>query len=428
MTPVIKRLQSKLPDLPIPDRAQSLVWNFDQQIKIMDADFYRQVVAMHPILNIEYSILCTQLRHSFSFPDQIKKDVLVDQIISALILAELLELVHLHYLNVPREVSRLRRQQAIYRNLLVELEVYNFSPRGEKAIEVGLSLSQQIRDTTLATNWYRLLFIRSKRALDFIDMVGTGSASYKKFVLVLDQYANPFLAYFAWCFYIPRLSTNLFLILKHTIPGPWMKDEEHILGWIVRFQAQLNRRWFEVMNDSVWFGVGLVNCFLLVGSLSPVGMYLAIFFYVFDVANAALRAYIELNRLFELYITYTTMQQHELNPDERKIIADYQVCLANRINFEKLRLGLTVGNTIAILIAMGFAAPVFAINPVIPLIGAVLLVLICIISFTLTRMVENYRPKDNLEPPTNLEKMGFFARQDTSIPPSPELIDAPGAS
>ena len=97
---------------------------------------------------------------------------------------------------------------------------------------MGLSLSQEIRDNTAFSNWFRLLFTRSKRVLNFLDILDTGSVAFRNFVAILDKYTNPVIAYLAWCFFLPRLTTNLFLAAKHIIPGAWMSEEEQSLGLV----------------------------------------------------------------------------------------------------------------------------------------------------------------------------------------------------
>jgi hypothetical protein len=252
---------------------------------------------------------------------------------------------------------------------------------------------------------------RAKRVLNFLDLVGTGSATYSQFVSTMDQYTNSFFAYIAWCFFIPRLSVNLFLILKHTIPWPWMDEKEKALDWTVRFQAQLQRHWFELGNDLVWVSVGLINCFILTGILAPVSVYFTLFAFAFDVANSSLRAHIELNRLYKLDSEYKILLQSADSEESRKAIKDYQNYLHHRIQFEQLRLGLNLAAAIAIFLAMCLAIPVLAVNPVLPFIGAILLIVIWAATFVLTRSLEQYRPPDNVEKPSGIAQLGFFARK-----------------
>lgn len=409
MTPVIRHLRTNFLELPLPAAEPSLNWTFDASVKELGPDFYAQIVSIHPVLNMEYSILCNQLRHNFSFPEQISRDQIIDQLTAALMLAELLEHLHLHYLIVPREVARLRRHQEVYRSLLMEMGGYTFTPQPVKVINVGLSLSQQVRDNTVLLNWFRLLLTRSKRVLNFLDLVGTGSESFRNFVGLLDKYTNPVFAYVAWCFFIPRFATNLFLITKHTIPWPWMDDKEKDLGWWTRLEAQMKRRWFELGNDSVWITVGLLNCFVLVGALGPLSVYVTLLAFAFDIANTSLRAYIELRRLFKLQEEYAALLQKEGNPENRKAIQDYQNYITHRIEFEKLRLGLSVAGTSAVFIAMCFALPMFAVNPIIPFVGALLLIAIWVASYSLTQVLEKYRPNDTVEKPSNVATLGLFA-------------------
>jgi hypothetical protein len=328
-------------------------------------------------------------------------------------LAELLEHLHHYYLIVPREVVRLRRQQQVYRNFLAEIAGYSFSSTLSitESVQVGLSLSQQIRENTAFTNWFRLLLTRSKRLLNFLDLVVTGSDTFRNFVALMDQYTNPFFAYMAWCFFIPRLLTNLFLMAKHTIPGFWMSEEEESLGWIVRLYAQIQRRWFELANDIVWVTVGLLNCFVLTGVLAPVAAYLTLVAFAFDVASASFRAYIELHRLYKLEEEYTLLFQQAATDENKNAIKDYQNHLTQRIDFETLRLSLSVAATSAVFIAMCLAAPALVFNPIIPLIGAFLLMAIWVASFVLTRSIENYRPNDTVEMPSDLTKLGFFSKK-----------------
>jgi hypothetical protein len=411
MNPVIVHLRNIFPELPLPAAQHALHWTFDQQINALGPEFYSKVVPLHLSLNMEYSVLCHQLRHSFSFPDQISHDQAMEQLAAALCLAELLEHTYQYYLIVPREVVRLRRQQQVYRDLLTEMGGYTFSPRLTEIepVSVGWSLTQLIRDNTALANWYRLLATRSKRVLNFLDLVGTNSSVFHDFVSLLDEYTNPFFAYFAWCFFLPRLTANLFLIVKHTIPWPWMDDKEKALGWSLRFETQIQRKWFDLGNDIVWVLVGLSNCFILTGVLAPVGIYLNLFAFAFDIANSALRTHVELNRLYKLQDDYQQMYLEAENDESREAIKEYQNYLNYRVNFEKLRLGLHLSGTIAVLLAMSLAIPALAVNPVLPLIGAILLILIWIAAFVLTQMLEQYRPNENLEKPVSVGKTGFFA-------------------
>jgi hypothetical protein len=60
---------------------------------------------------------------------------------------------------------------------------------------------------------------------------------------------DPFMNVIGWSLYYLRFSLNLYLLLKHTIKGPWMSKEEADMPWSERFQTQWNQRKFALLND-----------------------------------------------------------------------------------------------------------------------------------------------------------------------------------
>lgn len=425
MTPAIKHLQNILTGLPLPTAQSSKLWNFDHDLKALGSDFYRKVVSLHPMLNLEYSILCNQLHHNFAFPGNISREEVIKQLISALILAELLEHVHQYYLVVPREVLRLRRQKQVYRELLTEMDGYEFPQNNQLLVpvDVGLSLTQRIREFMTNNNMYRLLLARSKRLLDLLDLTGTGSKLYHEFIGTLGIYTNTFFAYLAWTYFIPRLSTNLFLMTKHIFPWPFMGEHEKALGWSTRLEAQLYRRWSELFNDLVWGTSGVLNCFVLIGLLAPLGFYFTLFAFAFDISNSSLRAVIELGRLSRLYNEYTELLENTNDEDEKKMVRDYLLYILHRRDFEKLRLGLSLSAAISIFFGMCLAIPFLALNPIVPFVGAVIVIITWICVYNLTRQLEQYRPKDNLEKPASVAKLGFFAKNNNQARPASDLSE-----
>lgn len=425
MNPVIRRLQNTLfigQSLGIDD-PNPLHWTFSERIKSLEPEFYRKIVPSHMILNMEYSLLGQQIRANFSGEHPVRIELLVEQLMAAILLAELLEHAYQHYLLVPREVQRLRTQQAIYRSLLLELKVTPPKQLAatEKA-EVGRSFSQQVRGQTINVNLYRLLFIRSKRVIDLVAGLHFSADWYRELIRNMNKQIDPFLPYLAWIYFLPRLTTNLFLLLKHTLPGPWMSEQERQLGWDVRFQSQLLRRWFELGNDIAWVAVGLVNCFVLT---APFSIYLGVTFFAYDVLLSALRTYIELNRLFTLRAQYQAMVIGAENNAEEAQIKQHLQALDEQISFEALRLGSHLISTVIIVLGMACAIPLFAAMPIIPMMGAVSLVLVCLINFALVPILNHYRPKDMVDVPADgIRKLGFFAkREEFKKALEPILID-----
>lgn len=401
MNPIMRHLQQSINESPYSVNGDVLAWTFTNRIKTLDLAVYRALLPQHLNLNLEYSVLRHQLRDSLSTHVQINKEVLIEQLIAALSLAELLEHLHAHYLNVPREVRLFQQQQRLYKTLLSELAGYSFAsqdlPPDER--DIGWSLSQKIRQTTLNNNWYRLILMRTKRLLNLINQLDTVSARFKQAINFIDYYSNPVLPYLGWCYLTPRLLTNLYLLVKHTLPGPWMSEEEEALGWTTRLHAQLQRRWFELGNDTVWVSIGIVNCFILVGALAFIGAYINVAFFSYDIILSVLRASFELKRLYRLQDDYKILIDSPGETNKQGLI-DFQNHLKLRIEFDLLRLGLQIATTILIFIAMCFAIPAFAMSTLIPLSGAILMVGVCLASFTLMRILESYRPNDTVEIPT----------------------------
>lgn len=150
----------------------------------------------------------------------------------------------------------------------------------------------------------------------------------------------------------------------------------------------------------------------MAGALAPLSVYLSLFAFVFDVANTSLRAYIEIGRLQQLQKEYGELFDQEENEDQKKIIKEYQDSISYRIKFEILRSYLSVGGAAAVVIAMALSIPALAIiNPVIPLVGALLLLALWGISFYLNNKLDEYRPVDNIEKPAPyvINKLSFFA-------------------
>ncbi|RUR12872.1 hypothetical protein [Legionella sp. km772] len=411
MGPITQHLRSLLPELPQPCDDLVRHWTFDVSLKRLGPEVYSKLLPLHPILNVEYSVLCNQLRHDFLFPNEANKKHVRERLITALMFCELLEHLNQHYLVVPREVVRLRKQQQQFRTLLAELAGFTFASNllEKDEVNAGLSTSQQIRDLTIQTNWYRICANRSKRVINLLNEVIKNSPSFKEFVANLDSYANPFLAYFGLFFHLPRLMTNSFLIIKHTIPGWWMNEAEASLNWTTRLYGQMQRRWFEMGNDAVWTAVSALSIFVFVGAAATGAVYLSTAAFAFDVLNAAARAYVELRRLYSLHDEYEELLEKAGNREQEKFIRNHLKFIENRIKFEHLRFGLHVSGTVLILGAMSLALPVFAISSPVLLASAVFLVLLWGITFELTRRLDKYRPNETIEVPASVGKLGFFA-------------------
>ena len=78
---------------------------------------------------------------------------------------------------------------------------------------------------------------------------------------------------------------------------------------------------------------------------------------------------------------------------------------------EELHFRLNVIVTTAVFLATCLALPVFAMNPIISLIGAVWLVATCVV----TRILEYYNPREIIEKPVTVASLGFFSERNRVI-------------
>ncbi len=412
MAAILRRLQSCGIEFPAPCDDGTKTWVFSQKIGEKSIHFFRYIVKNHQVISAEYSVHCAQLAH-----DLLRKSSheLIEQIETALMMAELLEHIYRYYLIIPREVARIRREQNVYRQLLAA-QAYQFIHNADEH-HVKSSPSKTIRDLTATINLPRNFIGRLRRLLVTIAPVASDFARYRSFVNVMDSFAGPLLSYAGWICFTPRALTNLFLTCKHVVPGAWMGKQEKALGWQTRLRAQMERRWFELGNDLAWMTLGILSCFVLTGALAPIGFYGSAFLLAYDVGLASVRTHLELSRLKKLEAEYSQMLAEKvMSPDERRQMADYLIHLQRRIQYEKKRHSIQVINTCILLLAFSMAFPVFAFNPIIALVGATLAVLVTIACYIATQWVEKQKPIDKVAPlenkPPSVVPLSFFKRQE----------------
>lgn len=387
-----------------------------------DIAYFKEIAHDHQLLIIEYSAHCALARELLLQGDDSEqnKAKIIRQLEAALILAELLEYLHQHYLIVPREVARLRGEQATYRGYLAKYGYQFTSPI--EPLSIVQSYSKTIREQTLPANLMRHMVARSKRLLTMIAPLIEDPTHYKRVTGHLDWILVPTLSYAAWLFFVPRAAVNLYLMGKHVIPGSWMSEQEKALGWKTRFKSQLERRWFELGNDIAALVANLLNCFLFVGPLLPFSIYVTTASLSYDVGLACLRAYIEISRLKKLENQYKEMLAGStLSDAERDEINGYIRHLEQRIAYEQKRLAVQVAIAAALLIAFVLTFPIFA-SPIIPIVGAALAVLTTALWYRSIKSLINQKPIDKVPalPPPPVDEEAPDATADTVelLPPA----------
>lgn len=125
-------------------------------------------------------------------------------------------------------------------------------------------------------------FIKTMLSLMSADFFNTAQA--KQAMKTPDVYTGSL----SWGLYYFRFSLNLGLLLKHTIAGPWMSEQEKNSSWTDRFATQWQQRKFALLNDSLWATANLVCFFWLKGKgvLGKSGDALTLGLLLFDLSVA----------------------------------------------------------------------------------------------------------------------------------------------
>lgn len=411
---LLQSLQPNTPQLCKDDRPD--YWCFKS--KLLDnlkpnrdgVDFFRPFIYNYDHLLIIYALNCSLIAKRIQSSKSLnKEDLILEELLkNALTLANLLHVINTQYFHSPQECRRLEKEEFILRRLLriygykFELILnFDLAENNDEAKEADQkSISQWVRENTSTVNWPRLLIVRMKRVFDTLVPILKNLPNFVNAIYLIDEIANPIFAYLAWVFYVPRFTFNLFVLLKNVIPHPWMSVRQQQLGTLLRFKSEFRDKWFELGNDGVWLTVGLINCFVLVGALATWSMYLTITLYAFDVALAAIRSNIELNRLHELKAQLIDLSIDSPHSDQ---LREYLDELNRNIHYESQRLGLSFATTIGLFVGMLFAIPAFSSIPAIPLLGACYIVTLCIGTFAVGNYIKKTNPAKPLPTATDMQ-------------------------
>lgn len=432
MSAVLQRLPSLIGKPMDNNEGSHSTWILSNELAQKDDSFFRPLLKDHAILNIRYSVLCARLVHELA-SNKKAADLyteeearrLAKQLEDALAMAELLSFIYCFYIYTPREVKRLKQEQKVFRGLLREYD-YHFSPRIKKAEFHSFSpFWQTVKEEHLKNNWPRLFGVRIRRVLITLKPYLENLKTYGKTIDSLDIVFGPIFNYLSWLFFIPRLATNVYFLLEHLVPGWWMSDEEKRLGMLLRFQLQMQQLWFELFNDAAWMIGGILGCFILTGALAPVGVYVTISLFFYDVILASVRAYIELDRINNLRNEYKVIAQ-ELregggSSEELAEIESYQSHLERRFKYEQKRLLLGIVSTSALFLGMCLVIPAFATVPALPIISAALVLTITLATYIAAKIIESQKPPATINEKTFNEGVKRFAR-------SPYVMFKPCAS
>lgn len=202
---------------------------------------------------------------------------------------------------------------------------------------------------------------------------------------------DPYTGALSWGLYYFRGALNLSLLLKHTINGPWMSEEESQTPWTERFLTQWDQRKFTLLNDFVW-ATGNCLCYFLLtgkGALGTWGDALTIGLLAFDICLACWdfeeqrTKYInEMNNFDkEIQTVKELIKNHESDPDadetDKKRLREFYLQLQA---LEKAKMhckrdwdyqGITLTTNIAYAVGLMLAFALLAV-PFLPVTGPLL--------------------------------------------------------
>lgn len=154
---------------------------------------------------------------------------------------------------------------------------------------VSNSLTKPLQGTIRRFNEKRLYWVWGSALIKLMMDLLPSNLSHinqaRAYINIPDLYTG----FISWALYYFRLGLNLALLLKHTIPHPWMSEEEKAESWTHRLSTQWNLRKYPILNDAVWATGNLLCYFWLCGSgIAGVwGDLLTVGLLIFDVSLAA---------------------------------------------------------------------------------------------------------------------------------------------
>ena len=390
-------------------------WEYSNELARKDIDSFRKDIDDIDSIHLEYSILLTQYIDIYQpkhkkYSDaeqsarrgQLKEEGEEEELINRLMkLNENLVYVFGEYLNIPRVLHRLQANQIIFRKRL-KANGYNDIVTTIKVAE-NSEKSTLLQELTQLGNFPRNFFARLRRvglALPPIleDMNATKA---NKLIKNYDAMALKGVSHAAWVFFLPRLLTNLFLLLKHTInpegiisdKAHWMSKRERDLGWQFRLKIQLKRRGIQLGSDTMWISLGLLNAFLFTGVLAPIGMMVTVGVLAMDVIIAIIQCQIAVSRHETLLDKYKKdLKKNSGNRDTISLIAHTE----QRLSFTRKQLSIQIVSTTILFTAFCFSGLIFVVNPYLGLACVSIAVAVTLATFIGRRLYDEKMPDDKL--------------------------------
>ncbi len=366
---------------------QRQYWHFNDHD---DVRFFKQLGLNHVSFNIEYAAerhLCKQ---------QQELQLKIQSVQGLLAMARCQEKLYRDYLRVPAQARRFKADARLYRRWLRH--------HGVGAPDTILSQEEfvrydsngwggMIRSTSVTTNPYRLLIIRLRKCLLLMIPLLSWCACYEACIDWLNQYTQYLFAIQAWLFFLPRLLSNLAILTKHVF-FPEVLEQD--LPRMTRFWIHLERRWPELVNDLVGFTNGMLAFCFFVGPWQWAVIYAQWIVQLTDLGCSLLRTWIEWHKMSTLIADYQLLLNDEmLSKVAREDIEQYIRSLEQQQHFLMQSRWLDLINFSVLLLGVSLMLPFFT-QPLIPVLGAVLMVVISFWRMSSRAAQEAARPDDDI--------------------------------
>lgn len=343
--------------------------------------------------------------------NQQDRQQIIKQYKAALYLAELLEQIYLTHWKNHQAIAQLREQQANFRKKLNESLFINITPLQTLIPPPPWSLAGFIVKEHPDTNAKRLILARTVRMLTVLGKMSEVLQEYKEFFKAASPILGPLFAHLGWIAFIPRITSNLWFLFIHTVPGWWMDEAEKNLGWRRRLWTQLTECWPALLNDLYWFFSGLLNAFLFTGALVGPGIYFTVTIFWLDVVVSGIRSVITLVDLYSLKEHYESKVVEDAIED--KTLQIFIAAIDAHIVYETKRAWLAVANSAALFMAMSLTLPgMLAIAPLhVLIIAVVLVVAISVIVYFTGKYLDKQAPAlecPAAPKPSLLTRLGMF--------------------
>lgn len=266
---------------------------------------------------------------------------------------------------------------------------------------------QSIKNLVRDTNWWRLFFARSKRFINALNDIVKSSFSLRTVSDYLNK-LNVTLSYLSFIWYLPRFMLDTAMLSKHLFAIKITNDEFQ-LGWYRRLKIQLDELWFTLTNDSLWIGIGVASAFFL---SMPVAAAVSVTGFGIDIFLAGIRLYqyqknnILLQNLDDKIKVLTkqceNLQHHDPEWAKKnvdlKLLETQRKSMQAQLAYDKNQLKLSLAVTIALFagVVCTSIAVFTPIGPILPFIGAVIILSTCFAQYYCCRKLNQTAPAKTL--------------------------------